>query len=72
MESPDGDDSDGEKSASGMDMKKRASAKDMESPDDEDSDGIDLEAKELMPPVQKKGGRSRTAGPKFSRVQVRQ
>ena len=70
MESPDDDESDGEKGASGKDMKKRASAKDMESPDDEESDGIELEGKEPMPPVQKKGGRSRNAGPKFSRVQV--
>ena len=70
MESSDADESEGEKSASGMEMKKRASSKDLESPDDENSDGIALEEKEIMPLVQKKGGRSRSSGPKFSRVQV--
>ena len=70
MESSDADESEGEKSASGMEMKKRASSKDLESPDDENSDGIALEEKEIMPLVQKKGGRSRSSGPKFSRLQV--
>ena len=54
MESSDADESEGEKSASGMEMKKRASSKDLESPDDENSDGIALEEKEIMPLVQKK------------------
>ena len=73
MESPDDEESDGEKSASGKDMQKSASVKDLESPGDEESDvaeHIELEAKEPMPPVQKKVGRSRNAGPKFARVQV--
>ena len=70
MESPGDEESDGEKSASRKDLQKSASAKDMDSPGDEESDEIELEAKEPMPPVQKKVGRSRNAGPKFARVQV--
>ena len=52
---------------------KSASGKELESPDDEESgvaEHIELEAKEPMPPVQKKVGKSRHTGPKFARVQV--